>query len=224
MTKSNINEWWFGPLFRIAGYALLTLSFFDIVDIFVPSRFLDPAWEFQMVRNLVERAPVPLLGLVLVFCGEKSSRILRFLSWAGLVVSVLFFLLIPLGISSSVRLSQQLQTTTQANQQITQIQQLRSVLNKATTPQQINSILSRLNPQGRPPTSGDPQQLKSRLLSELDQAENKLKTQSTANQANARLALIKNALKSILGALVSGLVFLTIWRKTSKMLRTRSAG
>jgi len=44
--------------------------------IFCP--FGDPGWEFQIVRNLVERAPVPLLGLVLVFVGEKNLHIFKF--------------------------------------------------------------------------------------------------------------------------------------------------
>jgi len=62
--------------FRIAGYGLLGLSLFDIIDIL--SHFGDPGWEFQIVRNLVERAPVPLLGLVLVFVGEKNLHIFKF--------------------------------------------------------------------------------------------------------------------------------------------------
>ena len=135
MTQSNSNELWFGPLFRIAGYALLVLSVFDIIEIFVPLRFEDPVWEFQMARSLVERAPVPLLGLVLVLAGEKSKRIFKFLSWASLVVGVLFILLVPLGVSSSVRIDQQnqQQLTSQLNQQTTQIQQLRNVVSKATS-------------------------------------------------------------------------------------------
>jgi len=35
--------------------------------------FVDPVWEFQMLRSLVERAPVPLLGLVLVETGKKFA-------------------------------------------------------------------------------------------------------------------------------------------------------
>lgn len=221
MTKSNSNEWWFSPLFPIAGYALLALSLFDIIDIFVPSRFTDPVWEFQMVRSLVERAPVPLLGLVLVIAGEKSSRIVKFLSWASLVVGVLFLLLIPLGASSSWRLSQQsqLQANAQLDQQTAQLQQLQSALSKATTPQEITSVLSRLNPQGRPPAINNPQQVKTRLLSELTAAQRRAQAQAAANRANTRQVLVKNALKSLLGALVSGVVFLTIWRKTRRMLR-----
>lgn len=222
MTKLNSNEWWFGPLFRIAGYALLALSLFDIVDIFIPARFTNAAWEFQIVRNLVERAPVPLLGLVLLLSSAQSSRIVKFLSWSSLVVGILFLLLIPLGVSSSLRLAQQnqQQLTTQLNQQTAQIQQVQDVLAKATTPQEINSVLSRLNPQGRPPAINNPQQVKSQLLSQLTQARNRALAQAEASRSSARQALIRNAVKSLLGALVCGVVFLSIWRRTSKMLRS----
>ena len=219
--KLNSNELWFSPLFRIAGYGLLGLSLFDIIDIFVPPRFEDPVWEFQMLRSLVERAPVPLLGLVLVLAGEKSSRIFKFLSWASLVVGVLFVLLVPLGVSATVRIDQQnqQQLTSQLNKQTTQIQQLRNVLSKATTAQELSSILARLNPQRRPPQINDPQQIKSQLLSQAAQAEKRVKTQAEASRSSTRLELVKRAIKSLLGALVSGVVFLTIWRKTYKVLK-----
>ncbi len=222
MTKLNSNEWWFGPLFRIAGYALLALSLFDIVDIFIPARFTNAAWEFQIVRNLVERAPVPLLGLVLLLSSAQSSRIVKVFSWSSLVVGILFLLLIPLGVSSSLRLAQQnqQQLTTQLNQQTAQLQQVQDVLAKATTAQEINSVLSRLNPQGRPPAINNPEQVKSQLLSQLTQARNRALAQAEASRTNARQVLIRNAVKSLLGALVCGVVFLSIWRRTGKMLRS----
>ena len=221
MTQSNSNELWFGPLFRIAGYALLVLSLFDIIEIFVPPRFEDPVWEFQIARSLVERAPVPLLGLVLVLAGEKSKRIFKFLSWASLVVGVLFILLVPLGVSASVRIDQQnqQQLTSQLNQQTTQIQQLRNVVSKATTAEELGSILARLNPQRGVPQINDPQQLKTQLLSQATQAEKKIKDQTATNRGNARQELLKRAIKSLLGALVCGAVFLTIWNYTHKVLK-----
>jgi membrane-bound ClpP family serine protease len=57
-----------------------------------------------MASNLVERSPVPLIGLVLVLVGEKNFLIFQFLSKACLVVGVLFLLLLPLFISSTWRI------------------------------------------------------------------------------------------------------------------------
>jgi hypothetical protein len=61
-------------IFRVLGYGLLLLALFDILEMFIPPGFMNPAWEFQTFGALVERVPVPLIGFVLVFYGEKYSR------------------------------------------------------------------------------------------------------------------------------------------------------
>ena len=221
MTKANSNEWWFAPLFRVVGYALLALSLFDVIDIFVPALFTNPAWEFQMVRSLVERVPVPLLGAVLVFSGEKSLKIFRVLSWACLLVGLLFFLLAPLGISASLRLNDQSarELNARVTQQANQLQQLQGVLNTATTPAQIQSVLTRLNPQaGNVPTQ-NVAQLKTELLAKIVEGQNKLKAQAATSRTNAERLLLKNTVKSVLGALVSGTIFIILWRQTTKALK-----
>ena len=221
--KSKINEWWSNPIFRVVGYALLVLSLFDIVNIFIPTRFADPVWEFQIVTSLVERVPVPLLGLVLVFGGETALRVFKFLSWACLIVGLLFLLLVPLGISSAWRINQQNQQqfTAQLTKQTAQIGQLKSQLNRATTAQELSNVLTRLNPQGRVPQINNPQQVKNQLLAEISQAEGRAQTKAEASRANASLLLLKNALKSTLGALVSGFVFLSIWYQVRKIARSK---
>ncbi len=221
MTQLNSNEWWFSPLFRLVGYGLLILALFDVVDIFAPPLFSNPAWEFQMIRNLVERVPVPLLGVLLVFSSETNFRIFKFLSWACLVVGVLFLLLLPLGISSTWRIDQQrLDVSNQLAQQTGQVQQLKDQLSKATTAQDLQQILSSINPQARVPQINNPEALKSRMLSELAQAQGKLRAQTEENKAN-RQGLIKTAIKSNLGALVCGFLFLSIWRNNRKALKVK---
>jgi preprotein translocase subunit SecF len=203
------------------------LSLIDIINTFVPSRFGNPAWEFQVVGSLVERAAVPLLGLVLVLSAETSVRIFKFLCWASLVVGVLFLLLVPLGISSSWRIDQQnqRQISTQINQQTAQIQQLQNLLSQANTAEEITSILARLNPQRRPPAINNPQEVKSRLLSDIAQAQKTVRAQAQANQAQQRQALVRNALKWCIGAVVASVVFFSIWGKTRKALKvTRQRG
>ena len=216
MTQSNSNQEWFGPLFRLAGYCLLALSLLDILAIFIPLGFTNPVWEFQLVNQLVERVPVPLLGLVLVLIGEQSFRIFKFLSSASLVVGVLFLLLIPLSISSALRIEQQ--NNSQLSQKTTQIQQLKQELNAAKTPTQITQVLTRLNPQAATAKIADPQAVKRQVLEKLTQAE-QIGKQQAAQQANNSFSLLKNAVKLVLGSLVSGTVFLIVWRKTLKIIQ-----
>jgi len=66
------------------------------------------------------------------------------------------------------------------------------LLSRATTPEEINSILARLNPKAVPEIN-NPQANKSQLLSEIAQTEKRVKTQVEANRANTRLGLVKKA-------------------------------
>jgi hypothetical protein len=221
VTKANNNESWFAPLFRIVGYALLALSLFDIIDVFVPAFFTNPAWEFQTARNLVERVPVPLLGAVLVFAGEKSIKIFKFLSWACLLAGVLFFLLVPLAISSGIRLDTQSaqEINNKVTQQDNQLQQLQGLLNKASTPAEIQSVLTRLNPQAGAVPTQNADQLKTQLLAKIADGEKQLKAQAANKRASDQRLLLKNTVKSVLGALVSGAIFVTLWRQTNQALK-----
>lgn len=219
MAQSNSNREWFGPLLLIAGYSLLALSLLDLLGIFIPPRFLDPAWEFQLVNQLVERVPVPLLGLVFVLIGEQRVRIFRFLTWASFVTGILFVLLVPLAISSAWRVDQQ--NSFEFTQRTSQIQQLRNQLNAATTPTEISQALSALNPQGKPVALKNPQQAqqaKQQVLARLGQAEQAAQAQAAGQTGNS-LNLLKNAVRLVLGSLISAAVFFTIWSKALKVLK-----
>ncbi|MBW4450206.1 MAG: HpsJ family protein [Spirirestis rafaelensis WJT71-NPBG6] len=101
MAKSNIDR--FTPLIqeleafafsqqgsmsilRSLGYGLLLLAFFDIVEMFVPPNFMNPAWEFQTFGALVERVPVPLKSRL---CTRNPLP----LAWCGFYFDLFFTLL-----------------------------------------------------------------------------------------------------------------------------------
>lgn len=216
MSQSLSNASPFSLHFRLVGYGLLMLALFDLIYILVPLQLMNPIWEFQTIGGLVERVPIPLLGLMLVFYGEGTSRkkweiiLLKLLSWASLLIGFLFLLLVPLLVVNTSRLNNQV--SSQVTQQLTQLQQLENQVSNGT-PQDINELATRLN-QGRPVDIKDPQQLKSRLLSEITKAKNTIQPQTTAALADRRLALLKNAAKWLLGSLVSGVLFIYMWNTT----------
>lgn len=205
-------------ILRILGYGLLLLAFFDIVEMFVPPSFMNPAWEFQTFGSLVERVPVPLIGLVLVFYGELHSRSkweffsLKFFSWLTLLLALLFVLLIPLGVVNTVRLSKRSveQVSNVSQQQIAQAEQVEKQLQQAT-PEQINNFLKS---QGRSLDNQNPEEVKAKILSELAQAKDKIQTQAKDAKSAQSLNLIKNSVKWNLGALVSAALFFSIWKTT----------
>lgn len=232
----NQSEWSSRSLFRWIGYGLLILAVFDVINILIPPQLMNPAWEFQTIGALVERVPVPLIGLALIFYegaslrGRAEKPFLKVLSWASLLVGVLYLLLIPLALSNTWRINNQnnAQVVAQSNQQLSQIQQIKSQLNNAT-PQELNNLLSRLSSQGRAPNIENSGELKNQLASEIAQAEKRLKKQSETSKASTRLVLLKNSAKWNLGALISGILFIHIWfatrwaRQKQRGQRTQSA-
>ncbi|WP_218082238.1 HpsJ-like protein, cyanoexosortase A-associated [Anthocerotibacter panamensis] len=219
---SNNNDAWLRSIFRLAGYGLLISAFLDIANVFIPLGFTDPTWELQTVGELVERVPVPLMGLVLVFYGETNVRektVLKVLSWATLLAGVLYILLIPLGLNSAKRIneSNERQVGAQVSQTIAQLQQRKSQLNRASA-QDIDRVFTLLNKQGRLQDSKikDSQQLKSNLFSELAKAEETVKVQAADAREKLKISLLKRAIKWMLGALVAGVLFILFWNITRK--------
>jgi len=227
------SEWRSATLFRWVGYGLLILALFDVVDILVPPQLMNPVWEFQAAGSLVERVPVPLIGLILVFFdganlrGKWEKPILRLLSWAAVGVGVLFLLLIPILIGDAVRLNNQnnVQVGAQVSQQSSQIQQFKTQLNQASS-QDLGVLYDRLNAQGRAGSIASPEELKKQLASEVAQAEKRLQTDAESTRQAQFKSLLKNAGKWGLGALVSGILFIRIgqgsrWTRQKRSKRSR---
>ncbi len=103
-------------LWRLVGYGLLFLFLMDLAEILIPPRFLNPQWEFNVLGQIVERVPIPLLAFILIFYGgnylRKSWEIyfLAFVSWLTLFIGIFFILAVPLGIVNSLRINKQAQT------------------------------------------------------------------------------------------------------------------
>ncbi len=110
MNNFNELEWRSVALLRLAGYGLLLLSLFDYINIFTPPRFTNPVWEFQVMGEMVEKMPVPLIGFAFVFFGKDAYRkdleeiAIKVLSWLALVLGIMFLLLIPLGVNNTLRI------------------------------------------------------------------------------------------------------------------------
>ncbi|MBE9208600.1 hypothetical protein IQ244_19075 [Nostoc sp. LEGE 06077] len=206
-------------ILRVLGYGLLLLALFDIVETIFPPSFMNPVWEFQTFGALVERVPVSLIGLALVFYGELNVRskweflTVKLLSWISLLLAIIFILLIPVGISNTVRLSKQSfnQISNLSQQQLSQAEQVEQRLSQAK-PEQIESFLKS---QGRSVDASNPQELKEKVLSEVSQAKEKIKLQAQANQSTQRLNLLKNSVKWNLGALVTSALFFIFWKTTN---------
>ncbi|MBV6626266.1 MAG: HpsJ family protein [Rivularia sp. (in: Bacteria)] len=212
------------PVIRLIGYGLLILALFDVIEMFIPARFLNPNWEFQTFGALVERVAVPLIGFAFVFIagsnerGNKEGIILKILSWLTLLLGIIYFITVPLGVINTARIykQQQGQITARLNQQKTAIEQVKKNLNGSINEAQMQQILAQLNG-GRAPEIKSPeelQQAKQQLSDFVNKGENELEAQVQAARFNQRINLLKKSVKWNLGALVSGALFITLWRNT----------
>ncbi|WP_302184684.1 HpsJ-like protein, cyanoexosortase A-associated [Planktothrix pseudagardhii] len=162
---------------------------------------------------------------LLVFYGEHIGRenwefpLVKLLSWLTLLVGLLFLLLIPLGVFNTIRLDKQAQSqiSSQVQQNITQIQEVKKQLATTQTAEEMKALLRRLDNQGRAPdiqTSEQLQKVKDELSNFISKTENQLSNQASIVQSGQRLTLLKNSIKWNLGALISGTLFIIIWRST----------
>jgi hypothetical protein len=208
-------------LMRLTGYGLLLLGLFDVIAAFIPVNFTNPIWEFQFLGELVERSIVPLMGLALAFYGEREGRLkferplLPLLSWLSLLAGIAYFALVPLGISDAWKINQanNQQVSAQVTQKMDNINKAKDALKKAT-PADLDSAFAALKKRGMPKDIKSPQIMKTKMAENFATVEKKLNEDSEKAAANLRVALLKNSTKWNLGALLSGILFVSAWRIT----------
>lgn len=209
-------------LLHLVGYGLLFLTLLDVISLFIPPQFTNSAWELQTAGLLVERVPVPLLGLLFVFLGDREGRpgweraLLPWLARAALGVGLLYLCLTPLILSAAWRLNSQNRVQlSQTQEQLAQVQQMQERLNSANDTA-VQRIISQLQAQGRLPNGGSPSDVKNQLQAQVNQARQTLETGLKAAQTE-QTNLWKNAIKWLLGAIVAAVLFLNLGRKGARM-------
>lgn len=215
-------------LLPLLGYTLLLFTLLDYVHIVIPLRFTDFLWEFRTIGALVEHVVTPLLGLILVFyrhqgcIGKWERNILGLLSWVSLLVGLLYLLMLPLGVADTWRIyyANNAQINYQSSQQLQQFQQVKGQLNQAKTDEQIKQLVVSLTPQVAKEEIKNPQAIKEQYLAKIFQSEKSIQNQADSVRNNQAQALIKDSVRSNLGALLSGTVFIWIWHLTD-WARTR---
>ena len=211
---------------HLVGYTLLLLALFDFIAILVPPDLTNPYWELQTMGDFVERVPVPLLGFVLVFyrtqgqIGRREASLLRLLSRLALLLGLLYLAMVPLGVLDTQRVytQEKIGIQNQAASQLESIERVQRQLAQAQSRSQIqtvilNTLLNTPIQEGEIQTQ-DPQQAKQQVLEQLQQRQQALQQQSAQAQQQRKRELLKKGIEWNLGALLSGLVFLRIWRLT----------
>jgi hypothetical protein len=199
----------------------------DLLDSAVPWEWMNPTWEMQFMGALIDRSPVPLLGLVLVFAGGIHLRqrweavALSGLSWMALVLGVLLFLMTPLIVTNTFRLEQRVtaQITSQMGQQLEQAEKAQAAVRSATSPE-LDALARRM---GRASDGKSSQQVRSEMLAEFTKAKENLQRQAGEARNTQRTTLFKRAAKLVFEAVWVGIVLVVVWRWTAWARRGRRA-
>lgn len=215
-------------LMQTIGYGLLLLALFDYAQILIPPQFTNYTWEMRAIAQLVERVPVPLIGLALVLyrpeaeIDKRELYLLRWLSRFSLGLGIFYLLMIPLAIQNTQRIyrANNNQIDERIARQVQQLQPIKEQLKNAKNDEQVEKLIATINRRNAPLIIEDPQAIKNELLTGIAQTEKRLQTQAETWRSDRRRTLIKNSVKWNLGALVSGVLFIRIWSLT-RWVRTR---
>ena len=211
-------------ILRLVGYGLLLMAVVNVCWLLIPAQLMNPLWEFQTIGAIVEKVPVGLLGIALVYYGEKSDRtsneiiILKVLSWGSLLAAILMMLIIPLNISNGFKIYHQRDTT--ANAQFVSfqdtIEQFKEQLELANSKAEIGAILQQQTKQKiNIPNSVNTEKLKIDIITKLKNNQYNVINQAEAFQAQKHSLILKKCLKWNFGALISCILFLMIWKGTA---------
>lgn len=207
---------------RIVGYGLLVLTLLDLVPALIPLRFTDPVWEFETIGFLVEHLPVPLISIAMIGYGGSADRttweksVLKLLSYLILVCSLVFLLLLPLGLTDSWRIYQrnQAQISQQIARPIAELDTLKTRLLQAKTPEEIKKILAPLDTTGAALPIQNPEAVKTQLLEEIERKRAATIASITASQAEKQQNLLRSALKWNTGLLIGSFLGFHLWIRT----------
>ncbi|ELS33411.1 MULTISPECIES: HpsJ family protein [Pseudanabaena] len=228
-TNSNSTEVITANLLRFAGYGLLLLAFSNFFDAIIPPQFgKDAPWEFSTLGKLVGTSPVPIIGLILIFYGESTARspfgkkILKFLSWLSLLLSIIYVLMLLVGISAAIRINNDNnnQASLTLSQQLAQFNTAKENLKNTNDANLLRAaeFLEKRSPNIKLNKS-NPTELRKQLETEIGKNEEAIKTNIDTSRGRAFRQLIKQAVKWYFEAIVSAVVLFGIWSQT-KWART----
>lgn len=204
---------------RLTGYVLLALSALDIAATIFPPNFFNERWEFETIGRLVERVPVPLIGLSLVFYGGLRYRrpleklCLRPLAWLAIAAGVGYLLLILPVVTNGLRIhnTNQIPQVQQLDQQLQQVKQVEQRIRDAA-PEQVNALVKRLNLSLPSATQSPSSDLKAAALLQLQQNQTALQKARQVQKQNH----FKTVLKWGIGALLSGVCLIYLGMGANK--------
>ena len=219
---NEIVEQQSSQIINLVGYVILFLTLLDYAIIFVSANLFESTVAYNTAGNLVENVWAFLLGFLFIFYRRNQDLIqpreftlLSFLSWLALVIGIGYFLITPLLVGHAFRINhkQQARVITQINRQKSQVTQYSQQLDRVSQ-EQLNNLFQNYKKKAPDLEIASAQEFKENLLTEINQkqkqAQEELQTRSSKQKGN----LLKTTFKWSIGAIISGMSFILIWRYT----------
>ncbi|AFY72985.1 hypothetical protein Syn7502_00854 [Synechococcus sp. PCC 7502] len=208
------------------GYGLALFSLLDLIIYLIPLKFFDFSWEFNTFNYFVDSSPGTLIGFWLILSRELKQdldkfkiekTLIRVFAWFSLFLSLIYFALIPLGVSASLKLTRvtNIQYSIQEKQKISQAEELRKKINTATD-QELEVFQKQIpNTSETPNPIQSPGKIRENLLQQLDDQIKTVQSQIEESVNNSNESIRKRTVKSVVGAVIIALLFLRFWWQNS---------
>ena len=210
----------FAAVLEALSLALLGIFLVTVVAGAWPPKILDPQWQFGFSAELINNSSLALVGALLTplaLAFNPGSQRLRARRNAfrrlALAAAIGFLLLIPLQASAGWRLYRTVTTNAeqQSSQSARKLAEIRQAIATATSPQEIQAKLSQVvgTNAGLTPTQlrTPINQLRQELLSQADQAANRLQQRIEAQSSFKPDRLIKETIRISLSSLLYAVGF-----------------
>lgn len=207
---------------HLLGYAILGFMAFDYAALLIPPQLFNPSWELSTIGRIIESVWVTLIGLMLIFLRpDKQSikrselRILSLLSWLSLILGIVCFLFAPLLISNSLRINNtnQTQINFQLTNQSEQAEQMTLQLDSFSKTQ-IQNIWQNMQPNSASISNISLAEKKQQLSEQINSKKQKSKQQLQQQLKGKQRSLFKMTFKWVLGAILAGFCFVSLWKYT----------
>jgi hypothetical protein len=202
----------------LIGICLLLIYCVFVVRAALPLQILNIVWQIQLSTGLVEFAPIAVLGVVLTSLAsffdqgnEDLAATQRLVAKLALIVSIGFFLLIPLRIYHIFAFQQTIGNVQdrQISQGLARVQKIKEALNQASSREDLEARLKALSapplPEGLRQRSLP--QLKEGLLRSLNQVEAQFQKRKPAPSKEKEVASYLSNGKMMISALLYAGVF-----------------
>ncbi len=214
----NLSVYRSVALIHWIGYGLLVFGFLDIFFLLISPSWVTPGWFLLVLEQHVAFVPVVLLGFVLAFFGELKPRLLweffviRWLSWSTLILSVIFLILIPSGIYSTIQVIDQ---TGQSIEQKGQydLARLEAVQRKLFETRSISDL--KILSQVVGVAGIQDKNLKQEINQKIESQKRTIKANIKSKITSTQLRSFKKIFKLSIGALLASLAHFLLWKNTS---------